>query len=123
MLMKKSKTVSGEVKPAAVAPAPSAKANGARKSAPPRQQTVSERVAAATQELASGITEAAAATQELGRAMEQIASGAEEAAGASQEQSAAIKRIVANLARRARTEADTSSRRSGDSHGHAGRNH
>jgi methyl-accepting chemotaxis protein len=68
-------------------------------------------VAAATQELASGVTQAAAATQQLGRAMEQIASGAEEAAGASQEQSAALKRIVANLAV-ARREADTSSRRS-----------
>ena len=112
MLMKKSKTVSGEVKPAAVAPAPSAKANGARKSAPPRQHTVSERVAAATQEVASGITQAAAATQELARAMEQIASGAEEAAGASQEQSAAIRRIVTNLTL-ARTEADASSRRAG----------
>ncbi|HEY5930975.1 MAG TPA: methyl-accepting chemotaxis protein [Burkholderiales bacterium] len=107
--MKKSKIAAGDVKPASVAPAPSAKSNGARKSALPRQHTVSERVAAATQEVASGITQAAAATKELGRAMEQIAAGAEEAAGASQEQSAAIKRIVANLTV-ARTEADASSR-------------
>ncbi|HEX7813205.1 MAG TPA: methyl-accepting chemotaxis protein [Burkholderiales bacterium] len=68
-------------------------------------------MAAATQELASGITEAASATKELGRSMEQIAAGAEEAAGASQEQSAAIKRMVASLGV-ARTEADGSSRRS-----------
>ena len=61
-------------------------------------QTIAERVAAATEELAAGLEQAAAATKELGRSMEQIASGAEEAAGASQEQSTAIKRIVANLA-------------------------
>jgi methyl-accepting chemotaxis protein len=72
--------------------------------------TISERIAAATEELASGLTESAAATRELGRSMEQIAGGAEEAAGASQEQSAAIKRIVASLVA-ARSEAEASSRR------------
>jgi methyl-accepting chemotaxis protein len=71
---------------------------------------VSERIAAATEELASGLAEAAAATKELGRSMEQIAAGAEEAAGASQEQSAAIKRVVASLAS-AKGEAEASSRR------------
>jgi methyl-accepting chemotaxis protein len=71
---------------------------------------VSERVAAATEELAGGLTEAAAAAEELRRSMEQISSGAEEAAGASQEQLAAIKQIVANLTI-ARTEADNSRRR------------
>ena len=113
-LIKKSKMSSDNVTsvmgPAAQRAAQLPKSNGDRKSATPRQQTVSERVAAATQEVASGITEAAAATKELSRAMEQIASGAEEAAGASQEQSAAIKQIVAHLIG-ARTEADTSSRR------------
>lgn len=74
------------------------------------QDTISERIAAATEELASGLTESAAATRELGRSMEQIAGGAEEAAGASQEQSAAIKKIVAALIA-ARAEADASSRR------------
>ena len=79
--------------------------------APAAKQTVFDRVAAATEELASGLTEAASATKELGRSMEQIAAGAEEAAGASQEQSAAIKRIVASFGA-ARTEAEKSGRRS-----------
>lgn len=63
-----------------------------------RQVQASERVAAATEELASGLTEASAAAEELRRAMEQIATGSEEAAGASQEQLAAIKSITVNLA-------------------------
>jgi methyl-accepting chemotaxis protein len=50
-----------------------------------RNQKIEERVAAATEELASGITEAASAAEELRRAMEQISSGAEEAAAASQQ--------------------------------------
>ena len=45
-----------------------------------RQQKIEERVAAATEELASGLTQAASAAEELRRSMEQIASGAEEAA-------------------------------------------
>src|SRR5688500_7637613 len=75
--------------------APTAKPHRARAAA--KRLTVVERVAAATEELASGLTEASAATKQLGRSMEQIATGAEEAAGASQEQSASIKRIVAGL--------------------------
>jgi methyl-accepting chemotaxis protein len=71
---------------------------------------ISERVAAATEQLASGLTEAAAAAEELRRSMEQIGVGAEEAAGASQEQLAAIKQIAANLTL-ARSEADNSRRR------------
>ena len=62
-----------------------------------RHAKASERVAAATEELASGLAEAAAAAEELRRAMEQIATGAEEAAGASQEQLAATRNIVAAL--------------------------
>jgi methyl-accepting chemotaxis protein len=77
----------------------------------PKHRTVLERVAAATEELSSGLTEAAAATKQLGRSMEQIASGAEEAAGASQEQSAAIKRIVTSLTA-SREEAEKAGRRS-----------
>jgi methyl-accepting chemotaxis protein len=73
-------------------------------------EAVTERVAAATEQLSSGLMEAAAATKELGRSMEQIASGAEEAAGASQEQFAVVKRIVGTLAA-ARSEAELSSRR------------
>ena len=50
-----------------------------------RNQQIEERIAAASEELASGVTEAASAAEELRRAMEQIASGAEEAAAAVQE--------------------------------------
>jgi methyl-accepting chemotaxis protein len=71
---------------------------------------ISERIAAATEELASGLTEAAAAAEELRRSMEQIAAGADEASGASQEQLSAIQDISRNLAV-ARTEADSSRRR------------
>lgn len=63
----------------------------------PGKATITERVAAATEQLASGITQSSAAAEELRRSMEQIASGAEEAAGASQEQLAAIKRVITNL--------------------------
>jgi methyl-accepting chemotaxis protein len=51
---------------------------------------IAGRIGAATQELASGVTEAATAAAELGKAMEQIAAGAEEAAGAAQQSLAAI---------------------------------
>lgn len=71
---------------------------------------VSERVAAATQELASGLAQASAAAEQLRRSMEQIAAGADEAAGASQEQLTAIKQVTANLTT-ARGEADNSRRR------------
>ena len=50
-----------------------------------RKQKVEERIAAASEELIAGITEAASASEELRRAMEQISTGAEEAASASQE--------------------------------------
>jgi methyl-accepting chemotaxis protein len=75
-----------------------------------QKDKVAERIAAATEELASGLTEAAAAAEELRRAMEQIAAGADEAAGASQEQLAAIKNVTTNLTV-ARNEADSSRRK------------
>jgi methyl-accepting chemotaxis protein len=50
-----------------------------------RQQKIEERIAAATEELSAGITEAASAAEQLRRSMEQIASGAVEAASAAQE--------------------------------------
>jgi methyl-accepting chemotaxis protein len=71
---------------------------------------VSERVAAATEELASGLTEASAAAEQLRRSMEQIAAGAEEASGASHEQLEAVKSVAANL-KIARGEADSARRR------------
>lgn len=109
-LVKKSKMATAPAKsPAAPLPATSLKGKAPQR-APSKQQTVSERIAAATEELATGVREAAAATRELGSSMEQIASGAEEAAGAAQEQSAAIKRIVSTLTA-ARSEAEKSGRR------------
>jgi methyl-accepting chemotaxis protein len=115
-LVKKSKIASSAAKtsplervPAAVAPGKGA----ARAGAPvAHHDTIAERVAAATEELASGLTESAAATRQLAKSMEQIASGAEESAGASQEQSVAVKRIVVALTT-ARSEADASNRRTG----------
>ena len=55
-----------------------------------RQEKAAERIGAATEELASGLTEAAAAAEELGRSLGQIASAAEEAAGAAQESQTAV---------------------------------
>lgn len=113
-LVKKTKIVSDIAQAAATA-------ESSRKVAPRRpkarnravsvgDQTISERVAAATEELASGLTEASAATTELARSMEQIAAGAEEAAGASHEQSSALKRVAEDLGS-ARTEATASGKR------------
>ena len=59
-----------------------------------RRQKAAERLAAATEELAAGVTQASSAAEELRRSMEQIASGAEEAAGAAQESLAAIAGVV-----------------------------
>jgi methyl-accepting chemotaxis protein len=75
-----------------------------------RQQKIEERIGTATEELASGITEASSAAEELRRAMEQIASGAEEAASASQETLAAAT-SVATAFLRAREKADNTRRR------------
>jgi methyl-accepting chemotaxis protein len=63
-----------------------------------RNQKIEERIAAASDELASGITQSASAAEELRRAMEQIATGAEEAAAASQETLAAANTTAATLA-------------------------
>src|SRR6476620_10693192 len=62
-----------------------------------RQQKIEERIATATEELASGINEASSAADELRRAMEKIASGAEEAASASQETLAAAANVATAL--------------------------
>lgn len=76
----------------------------------PEVDSVSERVAAATEELASGLSKASSAANELGSSMAQIASGAEEAAGASQAQLLAIKQIFDTL-RATRSEAEALRRR------------
>jgi methyl-accepting chemotaxis protein len=115
-LVKKSRIPAGAAKdartPARPAPASPPSKNAAPRAKAPRAtvDVVAERIAAATEELASGLTQSAAATRELRRSMEQIASGAEEAAGASQEQAAAVRKIVESLST-ARSEADSSNRR------------
>ena len=76
----------------------------------PTARVLFERVAAATEEFASGLTQASAAAEQLRKSMEQIAAGADEAAGASQEQLLAIKRIFDGL-RTARGETDALRRR------------
>jgi methyl-accepting chemotaxis protein len=77
---------------------------------PSRKQKIEERIAAATEELVAGITEAASAAEQLRRSMEQIASGAEEAASASQETLAVATNTAGTLAQ-ARERADGSRRR------------
>jgi len=62
-----------------------------------RQQKIAERVAAATVEMASGISESATAAQQLRRSMEQIATGAEEASGAAQQSLTAVTEIAAGV--------------------------
>lgn len=62
-----------------------------------RQQQAAERVATATAELASGISQSASATDQLSTAIKEIAAGAEESSSASQESLAAITQISASL--------------------------
>ena len=75
-----------------------------------RNRKIEERIEAASEELATGITEAASAAEELRRSMEQIASGAEEAASAAQQTLAVASNTSSTLAR-ARDRADQSRRR------------
>ena len=116
MALVKTSQITGE-KPGDAAsrqgPPRSAKPNGARRRKPSTEfsvESVSERVAAATEELASGLAQASSAANELGGSMAQIASGAEEAASASQAQLVALKQIFDTL-RAARSEAEASRRR------------
>jgi methyl-accepting chemotaxis protein len=112
MALVKTSTISGVRKSSAAKPdvsAPTAPTVRARPAGRQRDK-VSERIAAATEELASGLAEASAAAEELRRSMEQIAAGAEEAAGGSQEQLAAIKSVASNLVQ-ARAQAEVSRRR------------
>ncbi len=111
-LVKTSKIASGAAERTPEAPAvPKPAARHRAKASPAAgQDKLSERLAAATEELASGLSEASAAAIELRQAMEQIAAGAEEAAGASQEQLGAIRSVAENLTL-ARGQADASRRR------------
>ena len=58
-----------------------------------KQQQLAERIATATEQLASGIDEASSAAVELGSAMAQVATGADEAASAAEQSRAAINQI------------------------------
>ncbi|SDG69682.1 methyl-accepting chemotaxis protein [Desulfosporosinus hippei] len=58
-----------------------------------KQQQLAERIATATEQLASGIDEASSAAAELGSAMAQVATGADEAASAAEQSRAAINQI------------------------------
>ncbi len=75
-----------------------------------RQQKVAERIAAATAEMASGISESASAATQLRKAMEQIAAGSEEASGAAQQSLTAVTGIVAAIIQ-ARDKAELSKRK------------
>jgi methyl-accepting chemotaxis protein len=67
-----------------------------------KQQQAAERIAAATGQLSSGISEAASAAEELKRAADQIATGAEEASGAAQESMAAFTQVIGSIAQQLR---------------------
>lgn len=58
-----------------------------------KQQQLAERIATATEQLASGIEEASSAAEELGSTMQQIATGASEASSAAEESRAAINQV------------------------------
>lgn len=62
-----------------------------------RQQQAAERVAAATAELSSGITESLGAAKQLSQAMDQIAAGAEEAGSTSQHSLEAMQKVSDSL--------------------------
>ncbi len=102
----KATTTSSPPQPKSLANPPTSK----QRPGGPTAEALFERVAAATEEFASGLTQASAAAEQLRKSMEQIAAGAEEAAGASQEQLAAIKQIFDGL-RAARGETDALRRR------------
>ena len=89
--------------------APSAATASTDLSTEARRRRAAERIAAASEELASGLTEAASAAEELRQAMEQVGSGAEEAAGAAQQSLAAIGQLSAGFAE-ARSQVEASQR-------------
>jgi methyl-accepting chemotaxis protein len=92
------------------APVRSLRKTARRLDAGDRNKKIEERISSASEELASGISQAASAAEELRRAMEQIASGAEEAAAASQEMLAVAEKTAATLVQ-ARERATTSRNR------------
>jgi methyl-accepting chemotaxis protein len=110
-LVKKSKIRTGGARPRAQkSEAPPASSNPIRTKTGTNTAKVSERIAAATEQLASGMAEAATAAEELRRSMEQVASGAEEAASAAQEQVRGVQAVTSALLT-ARQQAEVSRRR------------
>lgn len=93
-----------------VAPDKTASSRRAQDRSRLRQQKAAERIATSSDELASGISQAASAAEELNRSLEQIASGAEEAASAAHESSAATSHLLRQFSD-ARTEAESARRR------------
>ena len=106
--------LSGRGAPAAAAPAaapakaPTPRRAQARSRA--RQQKAAERIGAATEQLAAGVTQASAAAEELRRSLGQIGSAAEEAAGAAQESHSAMGGMAGIFAQ-ARGQAELSRRK------------
>ncbi|WP_051434649.1 methyl-accepting chemotaxis protein [Desulfonatronum lacustre] len=78
-----------------------------------KRQQAAERIASATEELASGIAQANAAAEQMNKAMEQISSGATEASAAAQESQAAAEQlnkgaqVASNTAQSAMEKTDT----------------
>jgi methyl-accepting chemotaxis protein len=97
--------------PAETAPAPQAE-RLPRKSRSTKSLSAATRIDQATQELASGLGEAQAATSELQRTTDHIASGAQEAAGAAQESLGLIAVLGASF-RTAREQAEESRQQTG----------
>lgn len=102
-LVKKSKMTTRRKSPAS---APVV-AKAAPASTSTRRVQAIERIAAAAEELASGVIQAGAAGEELRRGAAEVAAGAEEAAGAAQEQASAVKSI-AGAVQESRSRADAS---------------
>lgn len=107
-LVKTSKLRTAGTKPATQSPQvqPVQKPKPARRRITGRE-TICERIGAATQELAGGVSEASAAATELQQALAQIASAAEEAAGASHQSLASIETMASSFLQ-ARDRADQS---------------
>ena len=76
-----------------------------------RQQKIAERVAAATAQMASAISESASAAQLLRKSIERIATGAEEASGAAQLSLTAVNDIATGVIQ-AKVQADVSRQKS-----------
>ncbi|MGD0228850.1 MAG: methyl-accepting chemotaxis protein [Syntrophorhabdales bacterium] len=75
-----------------------------------KQQQLAERIATATEQLASGVEEGSGAAEELNRSMVQIVAGAEQASHASEESRAAVNQIEKSAVTSAEVATETLSR-------------